>query len=86
MNIFDPSSGFFRGRDTEGNWRSLFDPTGSSRDYTEATAWHYRFFVPHDMNGFRQLMGGTQPTLAALDSLFAYDYVNPSMADDGNVS
>ncbi|MBQ8046693.1 MAG: GH92 family glycosyl hydrolase [Prevotella sp.] len=85
-NIFDPTTGFFRGRDSEGNWRVLFDPSGSSRDYTEATAWQYRFFVPHDFNGFRSLMGGTEPTLAALDSLFSYEYVDAVMAEDGNVT
>ena len=85
QNIFDPTSGFFRGKDSEGNWRMPFDPTGSSRDYTEATAWHYRFFVPHDMAGLRSLMGGAEATRAALDSLFAYDYDNPDM-EDGNIS
>ena len=85
-NIFDPTTGFFRGRDSEGNWREPFDPTGSSRDYTEATAWQYRFFVPHDMNGFAQLMGGKEATITALDSLFSFDYLNPTITNDGNIS
>ena len=85
-NLFDPATGFFRGRESDGNWRAPFNPTSSSRDYTEAVAWQYRFFVPHDMAGFRDLMGGAEPLRAALDSLFSYDYVDPSMADDGNVT
>ena len=72
-NLFDASTGFFRGRDTEGNWHTPFNPSGSSRDFTEAIPWQYRFFVPHDVSGFRQLTGGTEATEAALDSLFTYE-------------
>jgi len=84
-NILDPASGFFRGKNSEGNWRTPFDPTGRSRDYTEATAWQYRHFVPHDMAAYTDLMGGPEAVLASLDSLFEYDYVNPTY-DDGNVT
>ena len=82
-NILDPSTGFFRGRDSEGNWRYPFTPDGtgpeSTRDYTEATAWQYRHFVPHDMAGFAAMMGGRQAVKASLDSLFSSGYDDPEM-------
>ena len=85
-NLLDPSTGFFRGRDSEGNWRAPFFPDGRSRDYTEATAWQYRHYVPQDMGGFVGLMGGREAVHASLDSLFTYVYLDPSMAGDANVT
>ena len=78
-NLFDASTGFFRGRESDGNWRVPFSPIGSSRDFTEAIPWQYRFFVPHDMAGFTALTGGVEATRAALDSLFTYDERDPSV-------
>ena len=85
-NLLDPSTGFFRGRESDGNWRVPFNPNGGSRDYTEATAWQYRHFVPHDMAGYTALMGGTEAARASLDSLFTYDYLHPDWAQDGNAT
>ncbi len=85
-NLFDPSTGFFRGKDSEGNWRAPFNSFASSRDYTEATAWQYRHFVTHDAGGFTGLMGGRDAALYSLDSLFLYNYVHPEMEGDGNVT
>ena len=70
--IFDPSTGFMRGKNTDGTWSTAFDPLSGSRDYTEATPWHYRFFVPHDMAGVASLLGGQEALRNALDSLFTY--------------
>ena len=79
-NILDTSTGFFRGKDSDGNWRAPFTPDGtsreSSRDYTEATAWQYRHFMIHDVAGFAALMGGSQAAKASLDSLFSEGYDN----------
>lgn len=71
VNVFDGSTGFFRGKRSDGNWESPFDPFEVGRAYTEATAWQYRFFVPHDVYGLTQLFGGREPFIAALDTLFA---------------
>ena len=70
--IFDPTTGFMRGKNTDGTWSTAFDPLSGSRDYTEATPWQYRFFVPHDMAGLASLMGGQEALRDALDSLFTY--------------
>ena len=70
--LFDPNTGFLRGKKTDGNWTEPFDPLAGSRDYTEATPWHYRFFVPHDMAGLEALLGGRDALYGALDSLFTY--------------
>ena len=84
-NLLDPSTGFFRGKESDGNWRAPFDPAGSSRDYTEAIAWQYRHYVPHDMRGYTDLMGGPEAVRASLDSLFA-DENRPETVHDGNIA
>ena len=73
MNVFDGSTGFFRGRNTDGSWTRPFEPFSTGRDYTEATPWHYRFFVPHDVNGMMQLFGGKELFVKALDDLFSVE-------------
>ena len=72
-NVFDPSTGFMRGRRSKGNWMTPFDPISSTRDYTEAIPWQARFFVPHDHAGLEMLFGSRENMVAALDSLFTYE-------------
>lgn len=73
INVFDGSTKFFRGKRIDGNWETPFNPYEIGRAYTEATAWQYRFFVPHDVNGMVQLYGGKDLFVASLDSLFTVD-------------
>jgi predicted alpha-1,2-mannosidase len=68
--VFDGSNLFFRGKNLNGNWVDPFDPFEVSRDMTEANAWQYRFFVPHDVNGLVNLFGGEKAFIQALDTLF----------------
>lgn len=73
VHVFDGATRFFRPKRLDGNWESPFNPYEIGRAYTEATAWQYRFFVPHDVNGMAQLFGGKEALSAALDSLFTAD-------------
>ena len=73
INVFDGSTRFFRGKRMDGNWETPFNPFEVGRAYTEASAWQYRFFVPHDVNGMAQLFGGRDLFIAALDSIFAVE-------------
>jgi len=71
MNIFDASSGFMRGRNPDGRWVAPFDPKRVNfSDYTEANAWQYNFFVPHDVSGLIRALGGDEKFVAKLDELF----------------
>ena len=70
-NLFDPSVGFFRGKDTKGNWTKNFDPSVTNeKDFVEATPWQYLFHVQHDIEGLTQLFGGKKQFSAKLDALF----------------
>ena len=73
---FDPSTRFMRGLDSEGNWRTPFNPRASTHrndDYCEGTAWQWTWFVPHDVDGLVELMGGRDAYISKLDSLFVAD-------------
>ena len=39
-------------------------------NYTEANGWQYNFFVPHDVNGHVELLGGATAYAAKLDAMF----------------
>lgn len=68
-NIFDPSSGFFRGR-MHGSWFEPFDPREVNYHFTEANAWQYSLFVPQDITGLMNLMGGEAGFEKHVDKLF----------------
>ncbi len=58
---FDKSIRFMRGLDSKGEWRIPFNPRASTHrndDYCEGTAWQWTWFVPHDVDGLVNLMGG----------------------------
>jgi predicted alpha-1,2-mannosidase len=68
-NVFDPEIGFMRPR-TNGNWAEPFDPREVTFSFTEANAWQYTFFVPQDVNGLIDLMGGRDKFASKLDQMF----------------
>lgn len=74
-NIFDPSTKLMRGKDSKGNLRTPFDPHGyiaemNDRDITEGTNWQYTWYVPQDVQGLINLMGGKEAFDTKLDTLF----------------
>ena len=73
VSVFDGSTCFFRGRQSDGNWSAPFEEFATGRDYTEATPWHYRFFVPHDVNGLIQLFGSREAFIREMDRLFTLE-------------
>jgi predicted alpha-1,2-mannosidase len=73
IRVFDGDTQFFRGKRSDGNWVTPFNSFEASRHYTEANAWQYRFFVPHDVNGLVNMFGSEEQFLTALDDLFTVD-------------
>lgn len=78
-NVFDPSTGFVRGRHANGQWVSPFDPSKHASFITEGVPWQYTFFVPQDVEGLITASGGSAKFIAKLDGLFAND-----LYDQGN--
>ena len=70
---FDQSSGFMRGRNSDGSWLSPFNPRYSDHEYSpyvEGNAWQWSWFVPHDVEGLISLLGDQKAFVTKLDSLF----------------
>ena len=74
--MWDQETGFFRARLNDGTFREPFDPrayhreTFHDRDYVEGNAWQYLYFVPHDIYGLMELMGGKEIFADRLEEMF----------------
>ena len=68
-NLYNPKNQFFQGR-RNGGWMQPFDPAQVNFTLTEANSYQYGFFVPQDVNGHIDLMGGPIAYEAKLDGLF----------------
>jgi predicted alpha-1,2-mannosidase len=86
--LFDPSTGFFRGKNSQGRWREPFEPYRYAHagkqggDFTEANAWHYLWHVLQDPEDLIKLLGGREKFVAKLDTLFE---VSPPASVTGEV-
>ena len=72
-NLFDPSTGFWRGKTADGEWIEEFDPYMPyyAYQYREANAWQSLFFAPHDPEGMVALYPSHEAVEQKLDSLFS---------------
>ncbi len=68
-NLYDPVSGFFRAKQNS-TFIEPFDPREVNFHLTEANAWQYTFYVPHDISGYIGLLGGEERFTGMLDELF----------------
>jgi predicted alpha-1,2-mannosidase len=68
-HLLDPASGFMRARRNQ-RWVEPFDPRRVDNHYTEANAWQYSFFVPQDVAGLIEALGGDERFVERLDALF----------------
>ncbi|MBI5060382.1 glycoside hydrolase family 92 protein [candidate division KSB1 bacterium] len=75
-NLYDGEAGFMRGKTFDGKWVSPFNPrfgTGKQPEYTEGNAWQYSWYVPQDVRGLIEIMGGNDKFAMKLDWLFTQD-------------
>jgi predicted alpha-1,2-mannosidase len=69
-HLFDPASGFMRPR-RNGGFPEPFDPFQVDFNYTEANAWQYSLFVPHDIETLIAYHGGKEQFEEFLDRMFS---------------
>ena len=70
-NTFDTQLGFARPRMSDGTWKepfSLLDTEGEG--FVEGNSWVYSFYVPQDVKGLIEAMGGDAQFIHNLDTLF----------------
>lgn len=73
-NVFDPQTGFYRGRIASGEWIEDFDPYYPYFQYMyrESNAWNNLFYAPHDIKGMMGLYKNDKRRVEKmLDTMFA---------------
>jgi glycosyl hydrolase family 92/F5/8 type C domain-containing protein len=71
-HLLDPETKLFRPR-IDQRWLEPFDPRRVDLHFTEANAWQYAFFVPHDVSGLIEAVGGDRAFVERLNALFTED-------------
>lgn len=69
-NVIDPASGWLSGRYADGRFIDQPDPTLRLSYICEGTPCHYTWYVPHDVPGLIEAMGGLESFNRKLDSMF----------------
>jgi len=54
--------------------------------YIEGNAWNYSLFVPHDIEGFGDLLGAPEKLVQWLDALFIMDVDDASFAENEDIT
>lgn len=68
-NLWDPETRFMRPRAMDGTFVADFDPM-AAEGWCEGNGHHYRWHVPHDVQGLVELFGGREVFVRELDALF----------------
>ena len=75
-NLFNPKTGFFHPKDSDGKFIEPFDyvfsgGVGARGTYGENNAWIYRWDVQHNVADLISLMGGKERFVKNLDAMFS---------------
>ena len=85
--LFDPDTEFLRARNADGSFPPDFDPMAThGQGYIEGNAWNYSLYVPHDVAGFIDLLGGSDKLIAWLDDLFVMEVDDESIAHNEDIT
>jgi predicted alpha-1,2-mannosidase len=89
-NLFDSTTGWMRVKNPDGSWVQPFDSLIYDHGWVEANAVQSTWFVPHDVEGLIQLMGGRQNFINKLNKSFEisskYDFKSSEHGDRSGVS
>ncbi|SDD72227.1 GH92 family glycosyl hydrolase [Niabella drilacis] len=76
-NVYDPSSGYMRPKDTLGHWLKPFDPVATANSggfatpgFIESNAAIYSYYVPQDIKALIQARGGAASFIENLEARF----------------
>ncbi|TWO34698.1 glycoside hydrolase family 92 protein [Seonamhaeicola sediminis] len=77
QNLYNDKNTWFQPKNKDGNFIEPFTPKNYSPYFCESNAWHYYWFVPHDLETLVKKTGGTERFEQKLDSMFSY-YPEPT--------
>lgn len=69
-NVFDKKIGWMRPKGVEGTWKSEYDPYQAEHGFIESNGAQSTWFVPHDLVGLANLMGGKDAAINKLNEQF----------------
>ena len=73
-NLYNDESGFFQSKNSDGEWITPFDPykygANGGYPFTEGNAWQYLWYVPQNVDGLIETIGGSKVFCKRLDEFF----------------
>lgn len=86
-HYYSPESGTLRPLNADGSFLTPFNPRQGENfeavpGFHEGSAWNYTFFVPHDVEGYAQLMGGQKVFTEKLQMVFDEGLYDPANEPD----
>lgn len=69
-NVINPKTGWADGRHADGTWQGCTDLVNRQTFITEGSICHYTWYVPHDIPGLIDRMGGKEKFEQKLDMMF----------------
>lgn len=75
-NVIDPRTGWAQGRYADGEFLDKDNAHSNAGFITEGTPSQYTWYVPHDVYGLMECMGGKENFLAKLDEMFEGRHYN----------
>lgn len=86
-HYYSKEFGTFRPILPNGSFYSPFNPMQGENfepnpGFHEGNAWNYTFYVPHDIKGLTQLMGGEKAFVSKLQMVFDKGYYDPANEPD----
>lgn len=69
--VFDPRTGYVNGRHEDGRFADGKRPDRGHSFITQGTPCQYSWYVPHDVYGMMECMGGREEYILKLDSMFS---------------
>lgn len=70
-NVIDPLTGYAQGRHADGKFLRVNNAFNFADFITEGAPCHYTWYVPHDVYGLMDCMGGKDKYITKLDSMFS---------------
>lgn len=86
-SYYSRTSGTLRPLEKDGSFLTPFDPAdgadfSNAPGFHEGSAWNYTFYVPHDVKGLAELMGGDGRFVAKLQNVFDKGLYDPANEPD----
>jgi predicted alpha-1,2-mannosidase len=69
-NLYNSPIGYMAPKNREGKWKDPYDPLQYEKGFEEGNGAQFTWFVPHDLEGLFQLMGGKDTAVAKLNRAF----------------